>query len=144
MKKSIVKTLVAIVFALSLSTGTVEYCNAQTKGKNSEKLDLIVSTTRGLLPQDYGNGMVNTKLVVEGNYLVYYYMCEEPKYDIDRMSRNIPTMKSTIMAEVNSSDYFMSELRKACKEAGVGIGYYYVGKKSGKIAKILVPVSELK
>ncbi len=48
------------------------------------------------------------------------------------------------MAEVNADNYLMSELRKACKEAGVGIGYYYVGKKSGKIAKILIPVKDLK
>ena len=38
----------------------------------------------------------------------------------------------------------MSELRRACKEAGVGIAYYYVGKKSGKIAKALIPLKDLK
>lgn len=48
------------------------------------------------------------------------------------------------MAEVNSDDYLMSELRRACKEAGVGIAYYYVGKKSGKIAKALIPLKDLK
>lgn len=48
-------------------------------------------------------------------------MCDEPKYDIDRMSQNVPLMKNTIMAKVISDDYLMSELRRACKEAGVGI-----------------------
>ena len=129
MKNSIVRNLFVIVFALVVSLGGAEFCNAQSKDKNTEALGLIVTTTNRLLPQDYGNGMVNTKLVVEGNYLVYYYVCDEPEYDIDRMSQNIPLMKNTIMAEVNSDDYLMSELRRACKEAGVGIAYYYVGKK---------------
>lgn len=144
MKNSIVKNLFVIVFALVVSLGTAECCKAQSKGKNTEALDLIVSATNKQLPQDYGNGMVNTKLVVEGNYLVYYYMCDEPKYDIDLMSKNIPLYKNTIMAEVNSDGYLMSELRRTCKEAGVGIAYYYVGKNSGKIAKVLIPVKDLK
>ena len=145
MKKSIVGNLFVIVFALIVSLGTAECCNAQSKDKSTEALDLIVSVSNSLLPQDYyGNGMVNTKLVVEGDYLVYYYICDEPKYDIDRMSQNIPLMKDAIIAEVNSDDYLISELRRACKEAGVGIAYYYVGKNSGKIAKVLVPVQDLK
>lgn len=143
MNKRIVRNLIAIVFALSFSIGMSEYCNAQTK-EDIEALELMISATNQMLPQDYGNGMVNTKVVKEGNYLVYYYMCEEPGFDIDRMSNNIPMMKNAIMAEVNSSDYFMTELRRTCKNAGVGIGYYYVGKSSGKVAKVLIPVKELK
>ena len=145
MKNGIFRNLFVLVFALVVSLGTAECCIAQSKVKNTEALDLIVATSNSLLPRDYyGNGMVNTKLVVEGNYLVYYYVCEEPKYDIDRMSQNIPLMKNAILAEINSDGYLISELRKACKEAGVGIAYYYVGKKSGKTAKILVPVKDLK
>ena len=145
MNNRIVRNLIVIIFALVVSMGTAECCKAQSKGKNTEALDLIVSVTNKQLPQDYyGNGMVNTKLVVEGDYLVYYYICDEPRYDIDLMNKNIPSYKNTIMAEVNADNYFMSELRRACKEAGVGIAYYYVGKNSGKIAKVLVPVKDLK
>ena len=107
-------------------------------------LELQINLTNAQLPMDFGNGMVNTKLVREGNYVVYYYVCEEPTYDIDRMQCNVSSMRGMILNEVNGSDPTFSMFRKICKDAGCGIAYYYVGNKSGKVAKVLIPASDLK
>jgi hypothetical protein len=144
MKKSIIKGLFVALLISVFSLGITATGNAQSKNEKDAALELIISSTSRQLPMDYGNGMVNTKLVREGNYLVYYYVCDESKYDIDVMNTRIPSMKAQIKGDLNADGFLLEHLRSACKEAGCGIAYYYVGKKSGKIAKVLIPVSELK
>ena len=142
MKKSIVKTLFIAVLALFLTCGTADYCFSQTK--DTSYLELIVREGRKQLPMDYGVGMVITKIEIEKNYLAYYYTCDEQYYDIDKMNKNLPAYRNTVVSMINVDTDEMTLLRKACKEAKVGIAYYYIGKPSGKIAKIQVSVSELK
>ena len=142
MKKSIVKTLFIAVLALFLTCGTADYCFSQTK--DTSYLELIVREGRKQLPMDYGVGMVITKIEIEKNYLAYYYTCDEQYYDIDKMNKNLPAYRNTVVSMINVDTDEMTLLRKACKEAKVGSAYYYIGKPSGKIAKIQVSVSELK
>ena len=61
------------------------------------------------------------------------------------MQANIPLMQNLIVDELNNNnDPTFNMFKKMCKDANVGIGYYYVGDKSGKIAKVLIPVKDLK
>ncbi len=106
-----------------------------------ETLNLYIYAGNLVLPNSYSDGMVNTEIVREGDYVVYYFICDEPKYDIDRMQKNISVLKNKVLEVVNSD--MLAPLREVCRNAGVGIGYYYVGKESGKIAKVLMPVDEL-
>ena len=104
----------------------------------------MISETNKSLPAEYGEGMINTKLVREGKYVVYYYMCDEDIYDIDLMNKNLPAMKDMVLEELNSDNVFLSMFREVCKNAGVGVGYVYVGNRSGKKASCYIPASQLK
>lgn len=108
-------------------------------------LDAQLDITNAQLPNDLGNGMVNTKMVREGNYVVYYYICDEDLYDMDEMKESIPLFKEFISQEINDNgDPTIALLRKMCKDANVGIAFTYEGKTSGKKATIRIPVNELK
>lgn len=144
MKKTIIKTLLVAILVSVFSLGTLTFCQAQSKDDAGEKLELMISETNKNLPAEYDEGMINTKLVREGKYIVYYYVCDEDLYDIDLMNQNLPTMKSMVLEELNSDDVLISMFREICKNAGVGIGYVYVGNKSGKKASQYIPVSLLK
>lgn len=144
MKKTIMKTLFVAILVTFFSLGTSALCHAQSRDENNALLELMISETNKTLPAEYATGMVNTKLVREGNYVVYYYMCDEDLYDIDLMNKNLPDYKDDVLEELNSDDIFLSMFREVCKNAGVGVGYIYVGKKSGKKASLYIPVSKLK
>ena len=134
---------VAILVAV-FSLGASAFCHAQSRDENDELLELMISETNKNLPAEYDEGMINTKLVREGKYVVYYYVCDEDLYDIDLMNQNLPTMKSMVLEELNSDDVLISMFREICKNAGVGIGYVYIGNRSGKKASQYIPVSLLK
>ena len=108
-------------------------------------LDTQLRLTNAQLPNDLGNGMVNTKMVREGNYVVYYYECDESMYDIKQMQENIPSLKELIIHEINdNSDPSIEILRQLCKNANVGVAFTYQGKTSRKKATIRIPSNELK
>ena len=144
MKRAIIKSMLMAVLISVFSLGTSAFCNAQSRDENDEMLELMISETNKTLPAEYSTGMVNTKLVREGNYVVYYYVCDEDIYDIDLMKKNLPDYKGEVLAELNSDDLYISLFREVCKDAGVGVGYVYIGKDSGKKASIYIPVSQLK
>lgn len=129
---------------VSCTLSSEEVKHAGSGSDPQKTLELQISLVNAQLPIDFGNGMVNTQVVREGNYVVYYFVCDEDIFDIDVMNKNIPLMRELILSEVNGDDLAMSMFRKMCKEAGCGMAYYYVGEKSGKIAKALVPVEDLK
>ena len=120
--------------------------NSGSDKKNPDALlDAQLRITNAQLPNDLGNGMVNTKMVREGNYVVYYYICDEDQYDIDQMNEYIPLMKDFIIDDINDNgDPTFALLRQMCKNANVGIAFTYVGKTSGKKATIRIPVDKLK
>ena len=144
MKKSIIKSLFVAILVSVFSLGTSAFCHAQSRDEDDALLELMISETNKTLPAEYATGMVNTKLVREGNYVVYYYMCDEDLYDIDLMNKNLPTMKNMVLEELNADDVYISLFREVCKNARVGVGYIYVGKKSGKKASLYIHVSQLK
>lgn len=108
-----------------------------------KRLEMQISVTNAQLPMDFGGGIVNTKLVKEGSYVVYYFDCDEDIINIEAL-QNTALMKELLLKEINSDDPSISSFRKYCKDAGCGIAYCYVGKTSGKKAKIYILANELK
>ena len=122
-----------------------ELAESEEVGDPDTLLDAQLRITNAQLPNDLGNGMVNTKMVREGDYVVYYYECDENTYDIEQMQEAIPMLKELVIYEINdNSDPTISILRQICKNANVGIAFTYQGKTSGKKATIRIPSSELK
>ena len=130
--------------SVSLQQNELKALSFASKDPN-KLLQSQIELTNAQLPMDLGSGMVNTKLVRQGDYVIYYYKCDEDLLDIEQMQANIPLMQNLIVDELNNNnDPTFNMFKKMCKDANVGIGYYYVGDKSGKIAKVLIPVKDLK
>ena len=129
-----------------LNSKEIESALADTLDNTNAKkqLELQVSITRAQLPIDYGNGMVNTKIELTDKYIIYHIVCDEDIYDIDLLNASTYMIKQNIIQTLSSGDLTLTQLVKLCKESNYGIGYYYVGKDSGKIAKVFISDKELK
>lgn len=105
----------------------IELASAQLTQKDLEDSDEIVCT----------------KIYRKGKYVIYEYIADETTIEALKMIKPA-VLKSLTLDELNSDDVTLSQFRRICKNAGVGIAYYYIGKKSGKKIKLLFPAKELK
>ncbi len=113
-----------------------------------EALNLVkeeVAAANEMCPQEAGFGMVLTKVVLEGDYVVYEYVCDESKLSIDQMLNNKetkPLLKDNVstLAKHNSN---LAVFLAACKKANKGLEYIYIGSSSGKKCIIKLSPSEL-
>lgn len=108
-------------------------------------LDKQMEMTNSQMPMDMGSGMVGTKVVREGNNIVYYFECDESMISIDAMKENVASMKTLLKSQLssNSSDPTVRELVRMCKDANVGIKYKYTGNRSGKSVTAGLNANEL-
>ena len=90
-----------------------------------------------------GEEIVCTRIYRKGKYVIYEYLADEITIEALKMIKPA-VLKSLTLDELNSDDVNISQFRRVCKNAGVGIAYCYIGKKSGKKVKILIPAKELK
>lgn len=105
----------------------IELASAQLTQKDLEDSDEIICT----------------KIYRKGKYVIYEYLADETTIEALKMIKPA-VLKSLTLDELNSDDVNISQFRRVCKNAGVGIAYCYIGKKSGKKVKILIPAKELK
>lgn len=132
-------------------TATMSNGDIKKGMKNGAKKDPNAIIDRQLeimnvqLPMDYGNGMTAQKVVREGDYIVYYFECNETLLSIDTMEKNRSTMTATIQQQLrsNSPDPSIKELVRMCTDAYVGIIYKYVGATSGKVMEVRIEVDEM-
>ncbi len=106
-------------------------------------LEQQIEITTLQCPMDLGGGLVMTKMVLEGDYATYYYDVDESLISIDLLQENKEASKAAIMSSINTDDVAMKAFVTACKKAGKGIAYKYVGATSKKVCLITIPVSEL-
>ena len=128
-----------------LSNSEIKDRKTLTADYNPKKtLDLQIAMAKAQLSSTEGEGITCTDIVRKGKYVIYYYLCDESTYDIKLMKKILPTLKAMAVNEVNSNDVAITQFRRSCKNAGVGIAYYYIGKKSGKTAKVRIPLKDLR
>ena len=130
-----------------------ELTNAEIKDRKAhlseynpkKQLDFQIEAANKQLPTDEGEGLICTKVVRKGKYVVYYFSCDEATVDMNLMKKLRPTMHAMSLASLNSDeDVSISQFRRSCKRANVGVAYYYIGNKSGKTVKVLIPAKELR
>ena len=130
-----------------------ELTNAEIKDRKAhlseydpkKQLDFQIEAANTQLPTDEGECLICTKVVRKGKYVVYYFSCDEASLDMKLLKKLRPTMHAMSLASLNSDeDVSISQFRRSCKRANVGIAYYYIGSKSGKTVKVLIPAKELR
>lgn len=122
----------------SLSSSEIKQLMAQPhQTKNpKEVLDAQINTTNSQLPMDIGNGMTMDRLVLEENYVVYYYTWDDDMVDLLKGSEK--EMKEELVKMLKTDDPTIVFFNKICKDAGVGMAYRYVGKEKGKKVTIYI------
>lgn len=105
-------------------------------------LDLQIQMANAQLSLENDDEIVCTKIYRKGKYVVYQFLVDDSTLKTILEVKSV--MKDIALNELNSDDVTLSQFRRICKNAGVGIAYYYIGKKSGKKIKLLFPAKELK
>ena len=109
---------------------------------STKVLDLQIQMANAQLSQENDDEIVCTKIYRKGKYVVYQFLVDDSTHKTLKKVKSY--MKDIALKELNSDDVTISQFRRICKNAGAGIAYCYIGKKSGKKLKILIPAEELK
>lgn len=95
-------------------------------------------------PVDCGDGLTMTSIVLEGNYVVYTFECDEDEVDIDDLNSSKSVLKATLMSEFGKSDDDTVDMRRMCLNAHKGIKFKYIGDRSRKVCLVTVSYQELR
>lgn len=112
--------------------------------KNLRFLKSMITETNNAFPQKIEEGVIMTRIYLDGDYVMYQAECDEDILDMDLLEMNKSNMKSNIKENLNTSDPEIKMFKNACTKAGKGIGYKYVGDTSGQSVTIKFSCNELK
>lgn len=105
-------------------------------------LSVAVNETKGELPMNIGGGMTFSDIGVSGDYVVFYYQCDEDLLDISALNAAKTEIKESVMQEWRTNDeskVFMG----ICEKADKGVQLKYAGNQSGSVCNIYISNSEL-
>lgn len=165
MKKIINKCFQTITLLVLLIVGSGNFCFGQSDSTESQSeleviealksldpvktLKLFVQYANEECPFEADEGMVCKKIVIEKKNVLYYVECDEsiPSLSVLFGASNVmkDLVKEAFIEEFkNNEDPNIALMIDLCKSANHGIGYCFVGNKSHKKLKIVVPAKELK
>ena len=83
----------------------------------SISIEEIIDAANEDLPETIDEGMILTRMIIEGNYIVYIYKVDPDIYDIDYIRENKSLVKRQIKSEIlNSDDFEIQTFVKTCKK----------------------------
>ncbi|MBP5548608.1 MAG: hypothetical protein J6X58_06950 [Bacteroidales bacterium] len=106
-------------------------------------MDDVVKETNKQMPNVIAEGMVVDRVELDGNYFTYNVITNELYYDVSLIEENYDEVKANILADIRSHNTEdINSFKKACKSAGYGIAYRYVGSETGITATIRIEPEE--
>ena len=109
-------------------------------------LRLALTYAKANLPEEVDEGIVITDVKLTDDCFLYIAECDEDIVDIDILNAVKGELQSEItksLKEEMATDSDIQEFVRYCKKANKGIGYKYVGTKSGKSCTVKIPFSKL-
>lgn len=164
MKKITSKFLKTAVLLSLLTIGTENFCFGQSNDDEEQSgleaiealksldpvktLQLFVQYANEECPFEADEGMVCKKIVVEEKNVLYYIECDESLESLSVLFESSNVVKDLIKEVFieefkNNEDPDIAMMIDLCKSANHGIGYCFVGNKSHKKLKIVVPAKDL-
>lgn len=107
---------------------------------------LALTFAKADLPQEVDEGMVITDVKLTDDCLLYIAECDEDIVDIDILNAVKSVLKDEMLQSLKediASDSDFEEFIGYCKKAHKGIGYKFVGTKSGKSCSLKIPYTQL-
>lgn len=111
--------------------------------KNLRLLKADIEESNKSCPMDIEEGLTVKRMYMDGDYVIYYVVCDEDVVDMDVLSQNKSKLRRIIKKNLNNTDENIREFKRMCKNANKGIGYKYVGDTSEKSFYIRFSSSEL-
>ena len=109
----------------------------------SISIEEIINAANEDLPETIDEGMILTKMILEGKYIVYIYKVDPDIYDIDYIRENKNKVKNQIKSEIlNSDDFEIQAFVKTCKKYHKGLAYRYVSEESGDNCTVYINQNE--
>ncbi len=109
----------------------------------SISIEEIIAAANEDLPETIDEGMILTRMIIEGNYIVYIYKVDPDIYDIDYIRENKNKVKKQIKSEIlNSDDFDIKTFVKTCKKHHKGLAYRYVSMESGDYCTVYINQNE--
>ena len=109
-------------------------------------MSVLVSAIREAnrdLPEAIDESITLDKVILEGNYAVYYYTLDEDNYSVDDFRDKKRELKKAIKDQLlNSTDSDVQSFLSLCKSCGKGIANRYVGARSNDTCTVYVDSSE--
>ena len=107
-------------------------------------LQSALQTTRMQLPLTYSEGVVCTRVELDGNYFTYYFDCDESLLNIADMQRSVEENREGMKALITSSnDPSFIKMMNMLKQSHRGLRYLYQGTTSGAVAVVAIESDEL-
>lgn len=94
-------------------------------------------------PMTTEEGIVVKKCYLDGDYVMYNYECDEDVLDMDLMEQNKYEVKQNIKKNLKNADADAVMFKQLCLKANKGLGYNFIGDRTGKTVFIRLSCQEL-
>lgn len=94
-------------------------------------------------PMTAEEGIVVKKCYLDGDYVMYNYECDEDVLDMDLMEQNKYEVKQNIKRNLKNADADAVMFKQLCLKANKGLGYKFIGDRTGKTVFIRLSCQEL-
>lgn len=111
-----------------------------------ENLTLLkegIAEANSEFPMTTEEGIVVKKCYLDGDYVMYNYECDEDVLDMDLMEQNKYEVKQNIKKNLKNADADAVMFKQLCLKANKGLGYKFIGDRTGKTVFIRLSCQEL-
>lgn len=111
-----------------------------------ENLTLLkegIAEANSEFPMTAEDGIVVKKCYLDGDYVMYNYECDEDVLDMDLMEQNKYEVKQNIKRNLKNADADAVMFKQLCLKANKGLGYKFIGDRTGKTVFIRLSCQEL-
>lgn len=131
----------------SCADGSVSYVDeVEEISPEEENLTLLkegIAEANSEFPMTAEEGIVVKKCYLDGGYVMYNYECDEDVLDMDLMEQNKYEVKQNIKKNLKSADADAVMFKQLCLKANKGLGYKFIGDRTGKTVFIRLSCQEL-
>lgn len=131
----------------SCADGSVSYVDeVEEISPEEENLTLLkegIAEANSEFPMTAEEGIVVKKCYLDGDYVMYNYECDEDVLDMDLMEQNKYEVKQNIKRNLKNADADAVMFKQLCLKANKGLGYKFIGDRTGKTVFIRLSCQEL-
>lgn len=131
----------------SCADGSVSYVDeVEEISPEEENLTLLkegIAEANSEFPMTAEEGIVVKKCYLDGDYVMYNYECDEDVLDMDLMEQNKYEVMQNIKRNLKNADADAVMFKQLCLKANKGLGYKFIGDRTGKTVFIRLSCQEL-